>query len=177
MILPTLDPRRGVCKLYSLSLYHPFFFLLIQATGCFNMLSDSGGYVNSLLVPWPHAWWWLTVFDTVEWHLTHSDNVNYLLLGTKSRQKWQPHSFQRQQRRLLLQHLLQVLHFQGNTERKTIYSLTWISFENSNTHVTAGCVYPEMLQQEKQLTAVGYKHTSFEHLLVCILLQSEGSLA
>lgn len=99
----------------------PFFFLLIQATVCFNMLSDSAGYVNSPLVPWPHAWWRLTVFDTVEWHLTHSDNVSYLLLGTKPRQKWQPHSFQWQQRRLLLQPLPQVVLFQGNTERDTVY--------------------------------------------------------
>lgn len=128
---------RGVYKIYGLSLYHPFFFLLIQATVCFNMLSDSAGYVNSLLVPWPHAWWRLTVFDTVERHLTHSDNVNYLLLGTKLRQKWQPHSFQRQQRRLLLQPLPQVVLFKRNPERKT-----WISFENSNAHMVEDCVWP-----------------------------------
>lgn len=88
---------------------------------CFNMLSDSAGYVNSLLVPWPHAWCRLPVFDMVEWYPIHSDNVSYLLLGTKPRQKWHSHSFHSYQEKLLLQHFPLVICFLCNTKRKTIY--------------------------------------------------------
>jgi hypothetical protein len=108
------------------------FSLLIQATDGFNTLSDSHGHVNSLLVPWPHVWRWLTniqaalpIFDMVEWHLIHSDNVAINYWGQ---------SPGRNGNHILFIDSMEGFCFHCNTKGKQIYQLTCVfSWELKHT--------------------------------------------